>query len=232
MTKPNVVGIVPARGGSKGIPRKNIRPLLGKPLIHYTLSAALRCKALDRVVVSTEDEEIARIAKACGAEVVARPGELAQDDTPSIPVFRHVVEHLKREEGYLADIIVVLQPTSPLRKAEDIEAGIRKYQGNPCDSVISVCPVEHPPQWMYRLEGDRMVALLGEDKRVLRRQDAPTVYRLNGAVYVVGRDWLMAKDWLIGDNSLAFVMAPERSLDIDTEMDLVIAEAFLRGRPG
>ncbi|MBF8264148.1 MAG: CMP-N-acetylneuraminic acid synthetase [Dehalococcoidia bacterium] len=228
MKKSNILAIVPARGGSKGLPRKNIRPLAGKPLIYYSIAEAKACSLLDRVIVSTEDEEIARIARSYSAEVILRPVELAQDNTPSIPVFRHVVEYLKQKEGYSADIIVILQPTSPLRTKDDIEICIKKYLTHKCDSVISVCPVEHPPNWIYRLDNDRMTPFLEESKRVLRRQDAPPLYRLNGVVYVSSGDWIMKNDSMVGENSLAYVMPPERSLDIDTEMDFAIAESLLK----
>ena len=142
----NIVAIVPARGGSKIIPRKNIRLLNGKPLIYYTIKEAQNSKYIHRVLVSTEDREIAEIAKGYGAEVVPRPVELAQDDTPSVLVYQQVIKHLEQVEEFSTNVIVVLlQPTSPLRKAEDIDGAIEKLLHTDYDSIMSVCEGEHPP---------------------------------------------------------------------------------------
>jgi CMP-N-acetylneuraminic acid synthetase len=148
--KTNVIAIIPARGGSKGIPRKNIRLLAGKPLIAYTIEAAFTSK-MDKVIVSTEDEEIAEISKKYGAEVIERPKGLAKDETPTIDVIFHVLEILKAK-NYNPDIVVLLQPTSPLRNAEDIYNAIKLFLDSDCESVVSVCEVEHPPYWSFEIE--------------------------------------------------------------------------------
>lgn len=225
-----ILAIIPARGLSKGVPRKNIKPLCGKPLIYYTIKEALKSELLNRIVVSTEDGEIAEIARKYGAKVIERPIELAQDDTPSLPVFQHAINHLEMREGYYPRLIVVLQPTSPLRRVEDIDAAIRKLLETGCDSVVSVSEVECPLQWMYTLEGDRLKPVIEGGEKITQRQDAPQVYRLNGAVYVSYRDIIMKQNRVMGEDSRAFVMPPERSIDIDTEFDFKLAEILLKER--
>jgi len=181
ITGKKIIAIIPARGGSKGVPRKNIKPLCGEALIYYSIKAGLESKYIDRVVVSTEDDEIASVAEKFGAEVIERPDRLARDDTPSVPVFKHVLSYLDENEKYLPDIVVILQPTSPLRKAKDIDDCIEKLIQEKCDSVITVKKVDHPPQWMVKLgEHNRVENLFKQDK-VTRRQDAEDVFIPNGA---------------------------------------------------
>lgn len=175
--KPKILAIIPARSGSKGIPRKNIKILCGKPLIAYTIEAALSSKLVDRVIVSTEDEEIIRIARAYGAEVIMRPLKLAQDDTPSLPVFQQVIKHLAEVENCHPDIIVIRRSTSPLRTVDDIDGAMDKFLHTDYDSVVSLCEVECPPHWMFTLEGDKLKPVIESGEKIMRRQDAPKVYR-------------------------------------------------------
>ena len=226
--KPNIIAIIPARGGSKSVPRKNIRLLNRKPLIYYTIKEGQRSRYIHRLFVSTEDGEIAEIAKGCGAEVVPRPVELAQDDTPSLPVCQQVIEHLEEARTFYPDVIVILQPTSALRTVEDIDDAIEKFLKIDCDSVVSVCEVEHPPEWMYTLEGDKLKLLIKGGSRVTRRQDTTKTYRLNGAVYVTSRDIMMKQNRIMGDDTRAYIMPPERSIDIDTELDFKLAEVLMK----
>jgi len=226
----SILAIIPARGGSKGTPRKNVRLLCGKPLIAYTIEAALSSKLIDRVVVSTEDEEIAKVSKKYGAEVLERPEELAQDDTPSLPVYQHAIRYLEEVKDYHPEIIVVLQPTSPLRIVEDIDRAIEEFLEAKYDSIASVCEVEHPPQWMYTLAGNRLKPVIKDAEKVVRRQDAPKVYRLNGAVYVTSRDIIMKENRVLGRDTKAYIMPLERSIDIDTELDFKLAELLMRER--
>lgn len=226
----NVVAIIPARGGSRGIPRKNVRLLCGKPLIAYTIETALSSELVDRVVVSTEDEEIAEVSKKYGAEVIRRPGELAQDDTPSLPVYQHAIRHLEKMEDYRPEIIVILQPTSPLRIVEDIDRAIEGFLEAKYDSIVSVCEVEHPPHWMYTLAGNRLKPVMKDGENVTRRQDAPKVYRLNGAVYVTSREIIMKENRLLGRDTRAHIMPLERSIDIDTELDFKLADLLMKER--
>lgn len=224
------IAIIPARGGSKSLPRKNIIPLAGKPLIHYTIKVAQKSGHLDRIAVSTEDSQIADIARSCGAEVIKRPEELARDDTPSLSVLQHAIQYLEEKQNYHPQVIVILQPTSPLRTAEDINMTVEKFLKSKCDSVVSVCEIEHPLVWMYTVEGDRLKPVIEGEEKVIRRQDVPKVYRLNGAVYVVHRDTIMEENRLLGKDIRAYIMPSERSVDIDSEIDLKLAELLMEAR--
>lgn len=225
----SVLAIVPARGGSKGIPRKNILPVGGKPLLAWTVEAARESRFLDRTVLSSEDPEIITTAKGLGLEVpFVRPPELAQDDTPGVMPILHALEHLPGP-----DLVVVLQPTSPLRRGEDIDGALRLLAetGAPC--VVSVCETEHNPFWMYFREADgRMRPVVPQDRTILRRQELPAVYRLNGAVYVARRDWLLANRTFLTPETLAYVMPLERSLDLDRPEDLAVLEHALNRKKG
>jgi len=228
--KADMVAIIPARGGSKSLPRKNIKLLNDKPLIYYTINEAKKSKYLYRLFVSTEDSEISETAKKCGAEVIERPAELARDDMPSFLVFQHAIRYLEEIENLYPDVVVALQPTSPCRIVEDIDGAIEKFLGADCDTVVGVCEVEHPPHWMYTLEGDRMKPVIPGGEKVLRRQDAPQVYRLNGAVYVIKRDVIMKESRVLGNDTRAYVMPPERSIDIDTELDFKFSDVLMKER--
>ena len=226
----NILAVIPARGGSRGVPRKNVTLLCGKPLIAYTIEAALDSKLINRVVVSTEDEEIAEISKKYGAEVITRPQELAQDDTPSLPVFQHAINYLEEMEDYCPEIMVILQPTSPLRTVEDIDSAIERFLEGRYDSLASVCEVEHPTHWMYTLVKNKLKPLIKDGKNMARRQDAPKVYRLNGALYVTSRDTIMKENRVVGTDAGAYVMPSEKSVDIDTELDFKVADLLMRER--
>ena len=227
----NILGLIPARGGSKGLPRKNIIPLLGKPLIAWTIEQALASKYLDRVVVSTDDKEIAGISKKYGAEVpFIRPKHLATDTATSLSVLQHAANYLSEKEGYLADIIVCLQPTSPLCSAEDIDKAITLCISTGADSVVSLCQVEHHPYWMKKVVEGKVYPLMEvDDEKYPRRQDLPPVYQLNGAIYVTRRKVLMEEEKVLGEHTLAYIMPQERSVDIDTPIDLKLAELAMKG---
>lgn len=215
------LAIIPTRGGSKAISQKNIMRLAGKPVIAHTIGEARKARVLDQLIVSTDDYQIAEVAKRYGAEVpFIRPVELATDDSPTILTLQHGVRYLEENEGQKADVIVVLQPTSPLRRAEHIDAAVQKLLDTGADSVVSVCLAKHSPYWMKRLEGDRVFPSL---------PDAP-VYRLNGAVYVTRRDVLMEQGRVLGEDTRAIVMDWESSIDVDTMLDLKLAELILRER--
>ena len=223
----SVVGIIPARGGSKGIPRKNLHDVAGKPLIAYTIEAAKKSRLLTRVIVSTDDEEIAGVAKYYGAEIpVLRPKELAHDSSPTIRAIRHMVGHIE-EQGGKVDVAVTLQPTSPLRDARDIDGTVKALFDTGADSVISVTEAKHSPYLMFTLKGDKLVPFFGEETKI-RRQDLPKVYSLNGAIYATQRDTLMEGNSLYGKDIRAYVMPEERSLDVDTLLDLRIMDLLLK----
>lgn len=225
-----VLAIIPARGGSKSVPRKNIRPLAGKPLLQYTAEAALAATRLSRVILSTDDSEIAACGKAIGLDVpFLRPPELARDDTPTLPVLQHAVRELERA-GDCYDAICLLQPTNPMRRSEDIDACIALLSRTQADSVITVLsvPPEHNPHWVYfRDENGFLKLSTGETAPVPRRQLLPPAFHREGSVYVVRRGVLMEKHSLYGDKIVGYPMEPSRSVNIDTLADWSRAEALL-----
>jgi N-acylneuraminate cytidylyltransferase/CMP-N,N'-diacetyllegionaminic acid synthase len=182
-------------------------------------------------VVSTESPEIAEVARQYGAEVpFMRPDELARDDTPTLPVMQHVLTQLKTAEGAEPKIIVLLQPTSPLRRANDIDRCVAMLDETLADSVVSVCVAEHHPAWMKRIDDGRVVPYLENGLEYTRRQDMPPVYRTNGAIYVTRPQILQRQNRILGRDTRAFVMDAESSIDIDTPLDLKIAALILRER--
>ena len=228
-----IIAIIPARGGSKRIPRKNIVKVLGKPLIAYTIEVAKDATCLDRVIVSTDDEEIRTISLEYGAEApFLRPKELAEDHVSDKPVFVHALKWLEENEDYRPDIVLNLRPTSPLRFVEDVEKVVKKMIITGCDSVRTVCQVEHHPYWMKKLEGDcAMPFVEGKDERIYyQRQLLPPVYRINGSVDAIRRDVILNHDFLYGDDMRAVVMSLERSYEVDTPMDLKIIEMLIKER--
>lgn len=225
-----VLAVIPARGGSKSIPRKNIKLLAGKPLIAWTIEAALQSQMFSRVIVSTDDKEIAEVARDWGAEVpFMRPVELAQDNIPGIAPILHAIEWLAVNEQDQSDLVMCLQPTSPLRIAQDIQSALELQFDKNADGVVSVCPVKDHPYWMKQLNSDgRMCDFMTLDRPVLRRQDLPLVYALNGAIYLAPRDVLLVRKTWYTDKTYAYVMPPERSLDIDTVWDWWMVELALK----
>ncbi len=226
-----VLAIIPARGGSKGVPRKNIRLLAGRPLIHHTIVAARKCQTLHRIVVSTEDAEIAELVAGMGIEVLRRPEDLAQDDTPMVPVIQHALKSLA-DEGYQSDIVVVLQPTAPLRQAEHIEDCLEMIAVKGVNSVVSVSPVpaHFRPDWQFTLtEGGELQTFSGKDLDGIqaRRQELSMTYTRNGAIYAVRRAAFIEGESLLVPPCKAYIMASEDSVNIDTEEDFWLAERYL-----
>lgn len=222
-----IVAIIPARGGSKGIPGKNLKLLNGKPLICYTIEEALKSKYLHQVLVSTDDELIAETSKKSGADVIKRPYELATDSSPVIDAVFHTINTIKKD--CTPYIIVLLQPTSPFRNVSDINAAIELFLNNDCDSVISMCKVEHSPYQYFRFEDDsnRLIPLLGDKYLTIRRQDLPDIYRPNGAIYITTFDTLHRNNSFYGGKIIPYIMPSERSIDIDEEIDLELAEILI-----
>ncbi|HLG44214.1 MAG TPA: acylneuraminate cytidylyltransferase family protein [Nitrospirales bacterium] len=222
-----ILGVIHARGGSKRIPLKNIKPLAGQPLIAYMVEAAMECRLLDRLIVSTDHPEIARIAKEYGAEVpFMRPADLAEDVASEL-VTQHAVRFVEAE-GYPVRIVLTMQPTTPFCTAEDIDACITKMLDSDLDTVFTACPVHERPEWMYRMEEDRAVPYTGRlvqgDAGI--SQKLPALYIPNGAVWATRRDVLMKRGLITGPNSGLVVMSRERSVDIDDPVDFVTAEAI------
>ncbi|MCG8459440.1 MAG: acylneuraminate cytidylyltransferase family protein [Holophagales bacterium] len=225
---PRVLAVIPARGGSKGVARKNVRPLLGKPLIAYTIETALAARHLfHRVLVSTDDPEIAGIARRLGAEVpFLRPAELASDQAPTLPVLVHAVEWVEEADGLELDWVCLLQPTAPFRTVAHLEQSLALALEGGCDSVISVQKVEaHHPILMKRIEGGRLLPYCLEEKEGTRRQDYdPPAYKRNGAIYLTRRDVLVERRSIWGEHICPLVMPEEHSVSIDTELDFEVAE--------
>lgn len=231
--KDEILGVVPARGGSKALPRKNLAPLAGRPLIAWTAEAAANSRRITRVILSTDDEEIAEVGRRMGLEVpFMRPAHLAADDTPITPVLIDLLTTLRTRDGYVPEAVVLLQPTSPLRTAEHIDAAVNLLRQTGADTVVSVIPVPHrfTPGSLMRLDGERLVHL-SDAPIVTQRQDKPPLYARNGpAVLVVRSSVLLERGTLYGDDVRPFVMPAEDSIDIDEQADLDIAAWLLRRR--
>jgi N-acylneuraminate cytidylyltransferase len=219
-----VLAIVPARGGSKRIPGKNLREVGGKPLLAWTIEEAQKSRYIDRLILSSEDDEITRIAQAWGCEVpFKRPIELAQDETPGVDPVLHALAVLP---GY--DYVVLLQPTSPLRRASDVDLCLEKCLTSKAAACVSVSEAEDSPYWMYTISSEgNLSKLIETSDSFTRKQDLPKVYKLNGAVYVAQCHWLSKKKSFLSDQTIAHVMPQERSIDIDTELDLQLVSLLM-----
>lgn len=225
-----VLGLIPARGGSKGVPRKNIRMLAGKPLLQYTAEAALAARRLSRVVLTTEDVEIAEVGKRCGLDVpFLRPQELAQDSTPTLPVMQHALRWLENA-GDSFDAVCLLQPTSPLRTAETIDGCIEMLEQYQADCVVTMekVPEKYNPHWVYlKNEQGFMQVSTGEKNPIPRRQDLPPAYHREGSVYVTRCAIILNQNSLYGDKVFGYLQDDFRSINIDTLEDWARAEAIL-----
>lgn len=226
-----MLGITPARGGSVGVPRKNIRPIAGRPLIAYTIEAAMASQRLSCFVVTTDDVEIADVSRQWHCPVLMRPPELAADNTPMVPVVEHVLTTLRPTHGEF-DFVVLLQPTTPLRTADDIDKAVELLEESGADSVISVYQVaDHHPARMYRLVEGRLIPYEAEPPGSLR-QELPPVYHRNGAIYACRYTLIVEQHTLMGPDCRPYVMPRSRSLNIDDEFDLRIADCLLQVEQG
>lgn len=226
-----ILAIIPARGGSKGVPGKNLRPLRGRPLISYSIVAALEAKSIDRVIVSTDDNEIAEVSRGLGAEVRMRPAVLAADDTPTRDVLEHVVAELAQEE-YRPDAVLTLQPTSPLRTARHIDEAIALFVSDPvADSLVSCIAVPHifHPRSIMRQDAVGYLTPFLDEQQPFRRQDKEQVFARNGAAIYITRTGRL-KDFVFGGKLLAYMMDADASIDIDTLDDFSVAERLLQAR--
>jgi CMP-N-acetylneuraminic acid synthetase len=225
-----ILTVIPARGGSKGIPRKNIVKIGGRPLIDYTIKPALQVNRINHVIVSTEDEEIASISRGLGVEVpFMRPNHLAVDQAQSAPVVIDALYRMEEINNIKYDAVLMLQPTSPLRTSKHIEKALDLFFSQECDSVVSVVSVggTHPFR-MKRLVDDRLVNYIDQGFWDMRpRQELPPVYIRNGSIYLIERDVLINKGQMIGEKCLGMVMGDKESINIDTPLDLKLAELLL-----
>ena len=224
------LAVIPARAGSKSIPRKNLAQLCGRPLLAFMIEAALAADTLDDVVVSTEDEEIAGVARSCGAKVpFLRPRDLAGDDVESLPVVQHAVKEMEKLRRGEYEYVVLLQATAPLCRAMDINACLEKLKTGDCDSVVTVTPVSTHPLKMKKIEdGDVLLNYIDQGFEEMRpRQLLPPVYRRSGAVYASKRKVPMEEGTLVGRHARAVVVPQHTAVDIDTPLDLALVELIV-----
>jgi CMP-N,N'-diacetyllegionaminic acid synthase len=221
----DVVAIVPARGGSKGLLKKNIALLNGKPLIEYTLDLALNSSYIDKVIVSTDDLDIEKISINFGALIIRRPSILATDNASTLDTIRHSIE--KTASINDKTIIIVLQPTSPLREQRHIIDALELFTNN-FTSVVSVCEAEHTPYKMYKINDERLVDFVSQDWRGIPRQKIPKVFRENGSIYVTSAYHIMKLNSLRGDKPRPYIMENHFSIDIDTKNDISLLEFMLK----
>ncbi len=224
------LGIVPARGGSKRLPNKNLLDLVGKPLIAWTLEAALKSRFLDYIIVSSDKDEILKVARGYDVETVKRPKELATDDAHTVDVVKHVLESMEKEYDY----IVLLQPTSPLRTEKHIDEAIEFLMSKNADAVISVCETEYPPLWCNTLPEDlSMENFIRKEIIGTRSQDLPKYYRLNGAIYICkSSEFLKQGTFFLNKNIYAYIMDKKNSIDVDEEIDFLLAETLIKNKKG
>lgn len=225
--------IIPARAGSKRLPNKNIKDLDGKPLISYTINAAVKSKYITETVVSTDSEKIKNVALEYGANVpFIRPKELADDHSKSINVVTHAIDFYKKELNKEFDYVILLQPTSPLRDSNDIDNAIKYLNEKDADAVISVCEMEHNPIWSNKLNKEKSMKNFLDEKYINKRtQELDKYYRINGAIYICKIDILIKENrFFIDDNIYAHEMTQENSVDIDTHLDFILAKILLEER--
>ena len=218
------LAIIPARGGSKRLPRKNILDLCGKPLISWSIEAALKSKYISKVVVSSDDEEILNISSNFGADIIKRPYELANDTATTFDAIKHTINNLEKY-----DYIVLLQPTSPLRNEKHIDEAIELLEEKQADAIVSVCEMDHSPLWSNTLPKDgNMNNFLRDEVLNKRSQDLEKYYRVNGAIYICKTDKLLEnKSFFLKDNIFAYIMDRKSSIDIDEEIDFLFAQRVI-----
>jgi N-acylneuraminate cytidylyltransferase len=235
-----ILAIIPARGGSKGVPGKNIKELNGKPLIYYSITEAKKSKYINRIITSTDDMQIADIARKYGSEVpFLRPTEISGDKSPDLEFFKHGLSWLKENEGYIPDILVHLRPTAPLRKVKHIDAGIKMLLENPtADSVRSVVLSQKHPFKMWKICAGKLVPFIPEEIRGFKEtynlpiQSLPEAYIQNGSVDIIRTKTIIDKNSTTGDLILALLMKEEESININTPEDFMLAEILMQMAEG
>jgi CMP-N-acetylneuraminic acid synthetase len=227
------IALIPARGGSKGINDKNIQPLLGKPLVAYAIECGLACPSIDHVIVSTDSRKIAKIAKRWGAEVpFLRPSELARDESPMLPVLQHAISTCEDYYKKRVEILVLLDPCSPMRSVEDVETCIHKFQKGNCDAVVSGCVAHRNPYFNMVVEEKGYIRLvIPPDRPIGRRQDCPTVYDLDTTVWVYSRRAIMDEKSRLPRRSCLYIVPKERSIHVESKLDLQILEFLMAKNP-
>ena len=223
----NIYTIITARGGSKGIPRKNIKLLNGKPVIAYSIEPSISSDLIKNTYVTTEDIEISDVSKEYGAEIIDRPSHLAEDNSTSVDVILHALDYLEKNNN-LPDFFVLLQPTSPLRSKEDIENSIDLFIKNECDALISVCKIDHTSMLSLTIENNFLKPNCNEDFLNTQRQELPDYYCPNGAIYITTPESLRKSKTFYPKKTIPYIMPKERSVDLDTEFDFKLTEFLLR----
>ncbi|MDP3245029.1 MAG: acylneuraminate cytidylyltransferase family protein [bacterium] len=230
--KPYILGAIFARGGSKGVPRKNIRPLNGKPLIAYAIEIGLALPLIDHLIVSTDDKEIATVARQCGAEVpFMRPSELARDDSPELLAWKHAIETMEKQLGYEVDILVSIPTTSPLRNTNDVKTCLELLINSDADLVITATESERSPYFnMITLDAEKnaKLAILPLNGVITRRQDAPKVYDMTTVAYAARADYIKKTSSIMAGKVKTVLVPSERAFDIDTLLDFEIAEYLIK----
>lgn len=224
LSRKTYLAIIPARGGSKRLPRKNVLDLNGKPLITYSIEAGLKSKYIDKVIVTSDDDEILTISKEYGADIIQRPDALASDTATTFDAIKHTIDNCEKY-----DYIILLQATSPLRDEKHIDEAIELLESKEAGSVISVCEMDHSPLWSNTLnEGASMESFLKEEVLNKRSQDLESYFRLNGAIYICKTDKLLAeKSFFLKKDIYAYKMDKKSSIDIDEEIDFKMVELLL-----
>lgn len=226
-----ILAVIVARGGSKGLPGKNLEPLGGMPLVAHTMLTAKVATTLDRVILSTDSPAIAAVGRRYDIEVpFMRPDDLATDEAPMAPVLGHALSWTEKDFGKTVDVVVLLQATSPLRKAQHIDAGVRLLIESGADSAVGLCEAQHNPYWMWVIHNGEVQRLFPEGGKFSRRQDLPVVYRVNGAFYASRRHVIMEQERVLGEKVRGLIMTEEDSIDIDSSLDLMLAESVLKSR--
>ena len=224
-----ILAIIPARAGSKGIPNKNIVELYGKPLIYYSITSALKSRYIDKIIVSTDDSQIATIAKSHGATIpFIRPKKIAEDDTPDFPVFHHAIKEMEEQE-FFPDLVLNLRPTAPFRSSSTIEKAIELFVERTPDSIRSMSKVKKHPYWMFKID-DLYARPFIKDKSMKeypRRQLLPDLYYIDGVIDIMSRDIIINKRNLYGEDIVAFLSSGDESVDIDDMNDLKYAQYIL-----
>lgn len=222
--KKNLLAVITARGGSKGLPKKNILDLAGKPLIAWTIQAAQKSKYIDRVILSSDDDDIIKVAKKSGCEVpFKRPQELSNDEASSIDVLLHAIEQVP---GY--DYVILLQPTSPLRSSSDIDNAFELMMSSKLESCASVCETQKTPYWMFEIDSKKVLKnILDMPKNGYRRQSLPKTYELNGAIYICKIKTLIHDKMLINNFTTAYIMSRSKSVDIDNLSDFNMCKKYI-----
>ena len=229
----NIVIIIPARGGSKGLRNKNIKPLLGKPLLCYTIDAARESKLADRIIISTEDKNISKVSIEYGIDVVNRPIEYSTDDAPIEFALRHVIKYLEQNENYFADVVVFLQANVPIRKKGQIDNVIRKLIDTKADSVVTVVEITKRPEFMKKITKCDKIIHLAKTKKITRQEYKDKLYVLDGAVLAIKRDVLMKTESLtgahvyLGEDIRCIIQKPKFAIEIDEQFDFDVAEGLL-----